>query len=170
MDFPYEEVKRQAEYALWQRYKNVNAISVRYPFTIGEDDYTKRLLFYIEHTIKGISMNIDNIDYQMSYIRSDEAGKFISFLVDKDYTGALNGSSDGTISLREILNYVESKTSKKAILSIDGDTTPYNGEPEYSINTNRAKSLGFQFTNINDWIFNLVDYYINLTESSSAAN
>lgn len=170
MDFPYEEVKRQAECALWQRYKNVNAIAVRYPFTIGEDDYTKRLLFYIEHTIKGISMNIDNIDYQMSYIRSDEAGKFISFLVDKDYTGALNGSSDGTISLREILNYVESKTSKKAILSIDGDTAPYNGEPEYSINTNRAKSLGFQFTNINDWIFNLVDYYINLTESSSAAN
>ncbi|MDF2545031.1 MAG: reductase [Herbinix sp.] len=97
MDFPYEEIKRQAECALWQIYKNVDAIAVRYPFTIGEDDYTKRLLFYIEHTIKEIPMNINNIDYQMSYIRSDEAGKFISFLVDKDFTGALNGSSDGTI-------------------------------------------------------------------------
>ena len=35
-------------------------------------------------------MNIDNVDYQMSYIRSDEAGKFLTFLVDKDVKGAIN--------------------------------------------------------------------------------
>ena len=36
-------------------------------------------------------MYIDNIDYQMSYIRSDEAGEFIAYLVDKDVKGAING-------------------------------------------------------------------------------
>lgn len=105
-DFPYEEIKRQAECALWQQYNDRNWIAVRYPFAIGKDDYTKRLLFYIEHTIKSIPMNVDNIDLQMGYIRSDEAGKFMAFLVNKDFKGAINGSSNGTISLKEIISYV----------------------------------------------------------------
>lgn len=42
-------------------------------------------------------MHIDNIDYQMSYIRSDEAGDFIAYLVDKDVNGAINVSASGTI-------------------------------------------------------------------------
>lgn len=160
MAFPYEEIKRQAECALWQAYPDRNWIAVRYPFAVGKDDYTKRLLFYVEHTMKSIPMNIDNLDYQMSYIRSDEAGKFLAFLVDKDVQGAINGSSDGTISLREIIRYVEIKTGTKAILDKEGEKAPYNGEPEYSINTDRAKALGFHFTILKEWIYELLDYYI----------
>lgn len=159
-DYPYEEIKRQAECALWQEYSDRNWIAVRYPFVIGRDDYTKRLLFYIEHIIKGIPMNIDNLNYQMGYIRSDEAGKFIAFLVDKNYQGAVNGSAHGTVSLREILDYAEKKTGKKAIISEEGEAAPYNGEPEYSINTGAAEGLGFCFSTLGDWIYGLVDYYI----------
>lgn len=130
-DFPYEEIKRQAECALWQKYSDKNWIAVRYPFAVGQDDYTKRLLFYVEHTMKSIPMNIDNIDYQMSYIRSDEAGKFMAFLADKDFKGAINGSAHGTI-------------------------------PEYSINTEKAEALGFQFSSLKDWIYDLLDYYIEM--------
>lgn len=164
-DFPYEEIKRQAECALWQKYNDRNWIAVRYPFAIGKDDYTERMLFYVEHTMKSIPMNIDNIDFQMSYIRSDEAGKFLAFLVDKDFNGAINGSSFGTISLREIINYVERKTGAKAVFSNTGDTAPYNGEPEYSINTDKAEKLGFKFLNLQDWIYDLIDYYIELVKS-----
>ena len=159
-DYPYEEIKRLAECALWQQYSDKNWIAVRYPFTIGEDDYTKRLLFYVEHTMKGLPMNIDNVDAQMSYIRSDEAGKFIAFLVDKEYKGAVNGSAHGTVSLREILDYVQKKTGQKAILDEKGDDAPYNQEPEYSINIEAAEALGFQFSELKDWIYDLLDYYI----------
>lgn len=164
-DFSYEETKKQAECALWQIYKNINSIAVRFPFVIGEDDYTNRLLFYIEHIINKKPMKIDNMNYQMSFIRSDEAGRFISFLVDKEFTGALNGSSNGTISIGEIFDYIEQKTGKKAILSSSGEEAPYNSEPEYSINTNRAMNLGFQFTNLKDWIYELIDFYINQMNS-----
>ena len=160
--FPYEEIKRQAECALWQEYSNRNWIAVRYPFVIGKDDYTKRLLYYVEHTIKSIPMNIDNLDYQMGYIRSDEAGKFMAFLVDKDVRGAINGSSEGTISIREIIDYVEKKTGTKAIIDKIGDNAPYNGVPEYSINTEKAIGLGFRFSALQDWIYELLDYYIGL--------
>ena len=159
--FPYDEIKRQAEYALWQRYSDRNYIAVRYPFVIGKDDYTKRLLFYVEHVIKGIPMNIDNIDCQMGFIFSDEAGKFIAYLADKDFRGAINGSSNGTISIREIIDYVESKTGAKAVIKEDVDAASYNGEPAYSINTDKAATLGFEFSNLKDRLFELLDYYID---------
>ena len=164
MDFPYEQIKRQAEYALWQKYSDKKWLAVRYPFAIGKDDYTKRLFFYVEHTVKSIPMNIDNLDCKMSFIRSDEAGKFLSFLVESDTVGAINGSADGTISLREIIEYIESKTGSKAIIDASGENAPYNGEPEYSINTDKAKSLGFKFSSLREWIFDLLDYYIELVE------
>ena len=163
-DFPYDEIKRQAECALWQKYDDRNWIAVRYPFVIGKDDYTKRMLFYVEHTMKSIPMKVDNLDVQMGYIRSDEAGKFMAFLADKKVQGAINGSSKGTISLREIIDYVERKTGSKAVFLDTGDEAPYNGEPEYSINTDKAETLGFQFTNLKDWIYDLIDYYIKLVE------
>ena len=158
--FPYEEIKRQAECALWQEYSDKNWIAVRYPFAIGKDDYTKRLLYYVEHTMKSIPMNVDNLDCQMGYIRSDEAGKFMAFLVDKDVRGAINGSSEGTISIREIIEYIEKRTGAKAVIDKIGEAAPYNGEPEYSINTEKAKSLGFRFSVLQDWIYELLDYYI----------
>lgn len=160
MDFPYDEVKRQAECALWQRYPDRNIVSVRYPFVLGKDDYTKRLLFYADHVHNGLSMNIDNIDCQMSFIRSDEAGKLIAFLAESDYTGPINGASNGTVSIREIINHLEQRTGKKAILAPDGENGPYNGEPEYSINTDRARQCGFTFTNIREWIFDLVEDHL----------
>lgn len=190
-DFPYDEIKRQAEYALWQEYSDRNWLAVRYPVVLGKDDYTNRLKFYVDHVISGTPMYIDNMDYQMSYIRSDEAGRFMAYLVDKDisgvfngayngvYNGAFNGASDGTISLREIINYVEERTGKQAVLvkadkkdeSIyESDTdmepqvvdkAPYNGDTEFSINTSKAKELGFEFSDIKDWIYDLLDYYIN---------
>jgi nucleoside-diphosphate-sugar epimerase len=159
-DFPYDEIKRQAEYALWQEYADKKWIAVRYPVVLGKDDYTGRLKFYVDHVLSGTPMYIDNLDYQMSYIRSDEAGRFMAYLADKDMKGAVNGASQGTISLREILEYVEKKTGKKALLAEDGDAAPYNGDPEFSINTDKAKSLGFEFSDIHDWIYELVDFYL----------
>lgn len=159
-DFPYDEIKRQAECALWQAYPNRNWTAVRYPFAVGEDDYTQRLLFYVEHTMKSIPMNIDNLNCQMGFILSDEAGKFLAFLADKDFNGAVNGSAHGTISLNEIIQYIENKTGAKAVINADGDDAPYNGEPEYSINTDKAENLGYRFSNLKDWIFDLLDYYI----------
>ncbi len=158
--YPYDEIKRQAEYALWQQYSERKWVAVRYPFVIGPDDYTNRLEFYVEHVKKGLPMYIDNIDAQMSFIGSKEAGEFMAYLVDKDLTGAVNGASHGTISIREILDYVEARTGTKAILSTEGEPAPYNGETEYSINTKKAESLGYTFTELKDWIYELLDEYI----------
>ena len=51
---------------------------------------------------------------------------------------------------------------KKAIIDKTGDNAPYNGEPEYSINTDKAEELGFRFSNLKDWIYDLIDYYMDI--------
>lgn len=163
-DAPYDVVKRSAEAALWQKYGNRDFVSVRYPFVIGEDDYTRRLMFYVEHTVKGIPMHVDNLDEQMGFINSEEAGEFMAHLVESDLTGAVNGCSTGTISLREIIEYVEEKTGTKAVFNIKGDKAPYNGEREYSINTDKAEESGYIFSELFDWLWELVDYYIALVQ------
>ena len=115
-------------------------------------------------------MHIDNIDCQMGYIRSDEAEKFMAFLVEKDFLGAVNGCSLGTISLREIITYIENRTRTKAIIDNIGENAPYNGEAEYSINIQKAQSLGFQFSTLIDWIYDLLDYYIELVRKYGENN
>ena len=103
---------------------------------------------------------LDNYESQMSFVRSDEAGNFLSFLAKCNFTGAINGASEETISIKEIAEYINSKTHKVAILSNNGDKAPYNGEKEYSINIDKAKSLGFLFTPLKNWIYKLIDNYI----------
>ena len=159
-DFDYGEVKRQAECAVAQAYNGINSIFVRYPVVLSKDDYTKRLYFYVEHIMTNQPMYIDNIDCQMSFINSEEAGNFMAYLVDTDYIGAVNGASDGTVSVREIIEYVEKETGKKAIISENADNAPYNSTPSFSISTLEAKSIGYVFSNINDWIYELLDFYI----------
>ena len=85
----------------------------------------------------------------------------MSFLAGKDFNGAVNGSSGGTVSVRDILDHVEKRTGKRAVIDAEGDDAPYNGEPEYSINTDKAESLGFEFSSVNDWIYGLLDHFIN---------
>ena len=146
-------------------YGNKKWIAVRYPFVIGRDDYTKRMLFYVHHTMKSVPMYIDNLECQMGYIGSEEAGKFMAYLVDQDVTGPINGCNGGTISLKEIIDYVEEKTGTKAVLNADGEPAPYNGLSEYSINTDKADGLGFHFTDLKDWIYDLIDYYIEMVKA-----
>ena len=159
-DFPYEVVKRHAERALCQAYGDKSWVAVRYPFVVGTDDYTRRLLFYVEHAMKGIPMRIDNMDAPMGFIHSDEAGAFMAYLVDQAFTGAINGCSTGAISLREMLDYVERRTGRRALLDAAGDEAPYNGEPPYSIRTARAEAIGFRFSDVREWIFTLLDELI----------
>lgn len=159
-DASYGEGKKQAEYVLWQTYNDRKWVAIRYPYVVGADDYTKRLLFYVKNTIDGTPMYIDNPDEQMSFIHATEAGTFMAFLADTDFCGAINGCSYGTISIREILDYVEKKTGKKAILNETGEAAPYNGTVSHSLNIDRAADLGFVFSDLKSWMYGLLDAYI----------
>ena len=156
----YADGKRDVERALAQCYADRGWVAVRFPYVIGEDDYTQRLFFYVEHALKGTPMHIDNLDCPMGFVRSDEAGQFLAYLADVDFSGAVNGCNGGAVALGEILSHVEKRTGRSAVISPDGEPAPYNGQRAYTINTERAAALGFHFTPVRSWIFELIDHFI----------
>lgn len=159
-EFTYDEIKRQAETAIFRHYTNQNAAAVRFPYVIGNDDYTKRLYFYVDHIVNSKPMHIDNFDEQISFIRSDDAGKFLVYLAKSNYTGTINASAEGTISIKEMIDYVENKTGIKAIYDEAAEKALYNGTPSFYLNTEKANSIGYEFLPLKSWIYELLDEYI----------
>jgi nucleoside-diphosphate-sugar epimerase len=159
--FGYDEGKRQAECALARLKPREDAVMVRYPVVMGRNDYTGRLKFYIDHTLSGTPMYINDPALNISYISEDEAAAFFADSLKTDISGPVNACSDGTITLGEIIGYIEQKTGTRAVVSPDGDPAPYNSfDTDTSYDTEKAKRYGISLFSHEDWIFELTDYYI----------
>ncbi|MCL2361985.1 MAG: NUDIX domain-containing protein [Defluviitaleaceae bacterium] len=163
-DFEYDEIKRQAECAMFQAYSHVPSVAVRLPLVIGEDDYTKRLYFYVEHIVKSKPMHIDNPNAKLEFIFSCEAGKFLAWLADKDFCGSINAANCGSATLAEIIAYVEGTSSQKAIILNEGENAPLNGFPDYGLDLSRAKQIGYEFADLKPLLNSLLDSYIKLAK------
>lgn len=158
----YSATKRNAERAALEYMEASSCTFVRYPVVLGERDYTKRLRFYIEHIKQQKPMNVDDLDGAMSFIYEKEAGEFIAYLAEHPFSGAINGSSNGLVKVSEIINYAEKGIGKKAVLDESGDFAPFNGQKEiFSLNTDKAQKAGYVFSDIESWIYKLIDYEIN---------
>ena len=159
----YSEGKRQAERAALEYMDISQCIFVRYPVVLGPNDYTGRLKFYGEHIMENRAMNVDDFEYVIPFIHEDEAGRFMAHLVDKNISGAVNGSAVGTVSAGEIIAYIESTTGKKALLSSKADDAPYNGTTSnLSYDLSKAYSTGFVFSNLKDWLFELINSNLSI--------
>jgi len=165
-DFEYDEVKRQAEAALFQAYPNQKSAAVRFPFIFGKDDWTKRLFFYVESISIGRAMNIDNISARLSFIESTEAGRFLAHVATTDVFGVINADCIGTISLEEIIAYAEKRIGKKAIICADGENALINGMPSFGLDTTLARESGFDFQKIGDWVYPMIDFWVRELEGS----
>ncbi len=159
-EFPYDEIKRQAETAIFNHYTSQEACAVRFPYVIGNDDYTKRLYFYVDHVVNSKPMNIDNLDEQIAFIRSDDAGKFLVYLAKSSFTGPINACAPSTLTVREIINYVENKANIKAVYDNNADNGAYNGTPSFYLNTEKAEGIGYNFMPLKSWIYELLDEFI----------
>ena len=155
----YPETKRNAERAALEFMDEASCTFVRYPVVLGENDYTGRLRFYVDHIRNGIPMYVDDMDRAMSFIHEKEAGEFIAYLADHPCSGAVNGCSNGVVKISEIIHYAEKKAGKTAILDAAGDAAPYNGLTDtLSFNTEKARSIGYTFSDLGGWIYGLLDY------------
>jgi nucleoside-diphosphate-sugar epimerase len=164
-DYAYDEVKRQAESALFQAYGGLPSVAARFPWIFGRDDYTKRLFFYVEHIINEKAMNIDNLDARLSFINSVEAGKFLAWCAESPISGAVNASGNGTVSLAEIIDYTENRAEKKALIHENGETAPLNGVPSFSMDTTLAQNAGYRFQDVTEWVCPTIDFWIEALRS-----
>lgn len=155
----YQEGKRQAEAAVYQKFPNIEAITVRVPYVTKTD----RLLYYCRNIISGEAMNIDDTQRRLTFVRESEVGKFLTWIAGQNYMGPINLSSTGSITIQEILNYIEKKTGKKAIIDREtGAESPFHvfNEQSFSMDMSKAQKLGYITSDINEWFWQLMDEYI----------
>jgi nucleoside-diphosphate-sugar epimerase len=124
------------------------------------------LYFYVDHVVKSKPINIDNFDEQIAFIRSDDAGKFLVYLAKSSFAGPINACAEGTISVREVIDYVENKTNIKAIYNENADNGAYNGTPSFYLNTEKAEDIGYKFLPLKSWIYELLDEFIACAKSN----
>ncbi|MGM9923155.1 MAG: NAD-dependent epimerase/dehydratase family protein [Bacillus sp. (in: firmicutes)] len=156
-DFSYAEGKRLAEAVLFQQ-EAFPVVAVRFPVVLGSDDYTNRLRFYCDSILHGKPIAV--VEGEIDFVLAREAGRFLMFIGETDFQGPINACSDGAVTTSEIIQLIELRAGREAILSSDGEETPYN--PYMNMTTSNAKAveLGFSFEKTKEYLPFLIDQYI----------
>ncbi|MBL0386002.1 NAD-dependent epimerase/dehydratase family protein [Tumebacillus sp. ITR2] len=154
-EFSYTEGKRLAEAVFFQK-ADFPVVAVRIPIVVGLDDYTRRLHFHVEHVAQEVAFEMPNLDAEMNFITSQEAGNFIAWCGTADIKGPVNACANGTIAMRDLLALIEETTGKKALVQAGAEGSPYGVPTTWAMNTAKAQNAGYTFTNLNDWLPQLV--------------
>ncbi|WP_448163192.1 NAD-dependent epimerase/dehydratase family protein [Bacillus mobilis] len=160
-DFNYGEGKRLAEAAVFEQ-ATFPVVAVRFPVVIGENDYTKRLQFYVEHIVKQEPVAVKHLDGELSFIHEKEAGEFLAWCGMKDIEGPINACSNGVVSTGEVIHFIEENTGIKALVQEEGDNVaPYNEVINCTLHNGKASKLGFPFRELKIDIEQVLRYYIH---------
>lgn len=159
-DFTYAEGKRLVEAITYQSF-DIPAIAVRFPVVIGKNDYTKRLVFYVENVYKGIPFTALNDEEPMSFITEEEAGKFLCLLAESDFIGPINAATNGSIDVKTIIEMIEKQCKKKANLTDENSLiAPYSTFGGVTLDTSKALELGMSFRNVKEAFEEMIAYDI----------
>jgi nucleoside-diphosphate-sugar epimerase len=161
----YQEAKRAAEAVLFAQ-SDLEVVAVRFPIVISEDDYTERLKFHVDKVLGNQPIGIPDLSTRFSFILANEAAQFLFDIAQSTFTGPINPGSKGSMSLGEIIEKVEKITEKTAI--IEGVLTKENASPyampgTFEINTDKALSLGYRFSDLNTVMDELISYYSKIS-------
>lgn len=160
-DFNYGEGKRLAEAAVFQQ-ATFPVVAVRFPVVIGENDYTKRLQFYVEHIVREEPVAVNHLDGELTFIHEEEAGQFLAWCGIKDIEGPINACSNGVVSTREIIRFIEENMGIKALVKEVGDNVaPYNEVINCTVHNGKANELGFPFRELKIELEKVLHYYIH---------
>lgn len=158
-DFSYGEGKRQVE-AVYYQQASFPVVAVRFPIVVGEDDYTERLLFHVQHVMQGKPMAFMNLDARMSYITSDEAAAFLQWAGEEAPAEPFNATASGNYTIAEFIALVEQATGKRAKIALGGsDATrsPYAVGADWYMTNDKATTAGFTFSKLSDWLPSLIE-------------
>lgn len=152
----YQEGKRQAEAYLFQKV-SFPVVAMRIPIVLGEQDYTKRLVHYVESAKEGREVYFPNPKAEMCFVHQKEAGEFLAWIAETNYTGPINVSANGFITMENLMQLISEKTGKEVIITTNKELeSPYAIQETWTLSNEKAKTLGYNFTNLHDWLPDLI--------------
>lgn len=158
-DFSYGEGKRQVE-AVYYQHASFPVVAVRFPIVVGEDDYTERLLFHVQHVLQREPMAFVSLDARMSYITSDEAAAFLQWAGEEAPAEPFNATATGNYTIAELIALVEEATGERAKIAIGGDDatrSPYAVGADWYMTNEKATKAGFTFSKLDEWLLPLIE-------------
>ncbi len=171
----YQRGKRSSELIISEKYPDINYAIIRIPFVMSLDDndyddnLSSRVLKYVSAVINGEPINERNIDLRYSFVENTDEAMFLYFMSHNNFKGVINFASQGCISMRDVIQYVENKTGKKAILDAKANNFPFTLHPEVVLNLDRCKKLNYIPMNLEDWFYKKVDKYISYCNTKLSA-
>ncbi|NDI35462.1 NAD-dependent epimerase/dehydratase family protein [Chengkuizengella sediminis] len=157
-DFSYDEGKRLAEAVLYQK-ADFSVTAVRFPIVLGNEDYTKRLEFHIDRISNGQEIGVKDQKALMSFISDEDASIFLYWLAEHSIEGPVNAASDGEINLTRLLSIIGKKVQKEVLTTTEinnNNLSPFALNHSFLIDTSKAVKHGFQFSNIHEWLPELI--------------
>ena len=146
--------KVQAEAYLY-RAGGMPVVTVRMAHVLGGvDDYTGRLAHYVDQVRLGAVLPYTSARARTSFIEAREAADFLVWAGAQEFTGPVNAGADGALSAYELHGRVAAalqapaRTRKVAT----GAASPFDLLTSLVLDTSRAKSLGYRFSHVDDWI------------------
>lgn len=134
---------------------------IRFPFIMGEDDYTQRLKWHVDKIKNGEEIYFPNIDAIFPILNSSKAAELLSWLVNHQVSGTLNISTKDSISLKQLIHIIENVCGKKLISTENKDHhSPYGIERDVELNCEKLISAGFTLDSWSDWLKDLIQFYI----------
>jgi hypothetical protein len=134
-------------------------VAPRFPIVLGIDDYTKRLHFHMERVSKGLNIGFHTLDAKISFITSTEAANFLFWVGNNDVVGPINACSNGEITLKELISWIEKETSKKAFVTLNQEnenSSPFGIPENWYMSNDRARISGFDFEDMKEWLPKLI--------------
>jgi nucleoside-diphosphate-sugar epimerase len=157
----YQFGKRQAE-AVFAQQDKFPVSMVRFPFIVGPDDYTRRLIFHIERVQNGQPIYFPNPKAKISMVSADDATDFLLRSLTQTFTGPINVASPDPIALDGMMKLIEQATHKKAILmkkESDSNHSPYGVDQDMTMNVERLLSRGYKITPLKTWLPELIAFH-----------
>jgi NAD dependent epimerase/dehydratase family enzyme len=98
---------------------------------------------------------VPNVNAEMSFISSADSALALQWLGDTDVVGPINVASPDSVSMTELLSWIESEVGRKALVQTTGkdeDTTRLVGANTRVLEINKATQLGFSCEPIERWL------------------
>lgn len=155
--------KRYAE-AIAYKLSDIPVVTVRIPYV-----FDTRPKYYCEHILNEIPLNIVDENKEIIFVRDIDVGNFLPWIAAQDYSGPINFADAGSITIKELIRYIEDKLKKRAIVSGGNDKEPFNEfeEKSYTFNLDKVKQLGYNLLDLKEWFWKSIDAYINLALNDS---
>jgi nucleoside-diphosphate-sugar epimerase len=155
----YMEGKRAVE-AVFTREAPFPLVAVRFPFIVGEGDYSKRLEFHVDANLAGRGVFFCNPAAAVNFVLADEAAAFVHQIAEKtDFTGPINYASAEALTHESFMDVIASVTNVAPVYATKQSATnssPYDRTSDKTMTLAAARALGFEPSSVHAWLPELV--------------